>query len=152
MKCYWIEPIRCPCLYIDSNNIQCFRVTFQLPGNTKHSIIPNPTGIASLEPHLRSNNCLYGHFFRISQSTEKQCQGMSGSKQKSTAKQHNSPINDCASWCKSTLSNLSGWASPMSLPSNADTLIAFITGCGMKDSNVCFSHLNLRLSYSLQWR
>lgn len=51
---------------------------------------------------------------------------------------------------KSTLSNFSGWASPISLPSNSDTLITFSKDSGMKDSNVCLSHLNLRLSYSLQ--
>lgn len=52
----------------------------------------------------------------------------------------------------STLSNASGWASPISRPSNSDTLIAFVKVGGMKDSNVCLSHLTLRLSYSLQRR
>lgn len=51
---------------------------------------------------------------------------------------------------KVTFSYNSGLRSPICLPSSLETVIKLIKGYGMKDSIVCFNHLDLKSSYSLQ--
>lgn len=82
-----------------------FLSIFEALGNEKHSIIPNPNVTASFEPCWPSNkNCFLVHFIKISQSTEKLYQAMSGSRWKTTTtKQHNSGIIGSPSVCHNVI-------------------------------------------------